>query len=184
MIGLYICIGVVVLLILSFIVVFNVLVKAKNKVKEAFANIDVYLKKRYDLIPNLINTVKGYMKHESELLTETTKLRADAMQAQTTNDAVSNNNKLSSNVRRILAISENYPQLHASKNFLELQKALSDIEMEISEQRKEYNAVVTSYNNQLNVFPNNFIGKILNFKEFELFVIADPKERENVIVEF
>lgn len=184
MIVLYIGIGVVLLLILSFVIIYNVLVKAKNKVEEAFSNIDVYLKKRYDLIPNLINTVKGYMKHESELLTETTQIRADAMQAQTTNDTVSKNNKLGSNVRRIMAISENYPQLHASKNFLELQKALSDVEMEISDHRKEYNAAVTSYHNKLNVFPNNIIGKMFNYTEFELFVVTDAKERENVVVEF
>lgn len=180
-----IVIAVVVFAIIAiFVSVYNSLVKSRNSVKQSFSDLDVLFKKRYDLVPNLVNTVKGYMKHEAEVLTKTTELRANAMKAQTINDAVAQNKELSSNIRNIFAISENYPKLMASSNFISLQDQLTKLEQEIAGQRSVYNARVTSHNNKVETFPTNILAKMMKFEKFELFVVEDPKEREAVKVEF
>lgn len=180
-----IVIAVVVFALLAvFVCVYNSLVKSRNNVKQSFADIDVLFKKRYDLVPNLVNTVKGYMKHEAEVLTKTTELRANAMKAQTINDTVAQNKELSSNIRNIFAISENYPKLMASQNFMALQEQLTKIEQEIATQRSKFNACATNHNNKVETFPTNIFAKMMKFEKFELYVIEDPKEREAVKVEF
>lgn len=177
--------GIILLLVILFtILAYNSLIKSKNEVDQAFADVDVYLKKRYDLIPNLVNTVKGYAKHEEKLFLETTQIRAQAIKAQTTNEIITKNNELSDRVRRIFAITENYPDLKASSNFLALQKSLNEIEAEIATQRGIYNQAVTAHNNNMEVFPKNIVGKMFKFKKYELFEIVNPIERENVIVQF
>lgn len=180
-----IIIAVVVFAIIAiFVSVYNSLVRSRNTVKQSFADLDVLFKKRYDLVPNLVNTVKGYMKHEADVLTKTTELRANAMKAQTINDAVAQNKELSSSIRNIFAISENYPKLMASQNFMSLQDQLTKLEQEIASQRAKYNACVTNHNNQVETFPKNILAKMMKFEKFELFVVDDPKEREVVKVEF
>ena len=180
-----IIIAVVVFAIIAvFVSVYNSLVKSRNSVKQSFSDLDVLFKKRYDLVPNLVNTVKGYMKHEADVLTKTTELRANAMKAQTINDAVAQNKELSSNIRNIFAISENYPKLMASQNFISLQDQLTKLEQEIAGQRSVYNTHVTSHNNKVETFPTNILAKMMKFEKFELFAIEDPKEREAVKVEF
>lgn len=185
--GLYIGIGVGVvlfLLIASFVLTYNSLVKSRNKVEQAFADIDVILKKRYDLIPNLVNTVKGYAKHEKETLTDLTTLRTTALNSKDIDEVVDANNKISSSVNTILAVAENYPNLKTSSNFLSLQNSLSEIENELSSFRVSYNNYVTNYNTKIQQFPKNILAKIFSFKQHNLFAIVNEIERENVKVEF
>lgn len=176
--------AVVVLLVLAIIMLYNSLVKARNNVKTAFADIDVFLKKRYDLIPNLVNTVKGYTKHEKETFTEVVKLRNAAMESNDINEQVALNNKLTTSINGLLSLRENYPELKADSSFLSLQNKLTDVEREIAGVRTTYNAVVNINNSKLDVFPNNLFAKMFKFQHFELFTVSDPKERENVKVEF
>ena len=176
--------GIVLLFLIAAIVIHNSMVRARNKVQQAFADIDVFLKKRYDLIPNLVNTVKGYAKHEKETFNQITSLRGEAVNTNNMNQAVETNNKISASLRNMLALAENYPSLKADKNFLALQNSLSDIEREIASVRVSYNNFATIYNTKLETFPNNLFALIFGFKKSTLFTVADKKERENVKVEF
>lgn len=176
--------GVIALVIVFVIVVYNRMINARNKVEQAFANIDVFLKKRYDLIPNLVNTVKGYVKHENDTFSQITTLRGEAVNTNNMNHVIEANNKISGSLRNMLALTENYPTLKADKHFLSLQNSLNDIEKHISETRIIYNDQANIYNTKLETFPNNLIAAMFKFEKSSLFVIADPKERENVIVEF
>jgi LemA protein len=160
------------------------MVRAKNSVEQAFADIDVVLKKRFDLIPNLVNTVKGYAKHEKETFTEVVEARNLAQNAKTTNEKVVAENKLNGALKNIWALEERYPDLKANKNFLSLQESLTKMESEIAAQRKQYNSIVTNFNSSIQVFPSNILASIFKFSKFELFKIVDAKERENVKVEF
>lgn len=175
---------VVLVLVVSIVATYNSMVKARNNVEKAFADIDVYLKKRYDLIPNLVNTVKGYAKHENETFNQITELRGQAVNTHNMNQAVETNNKISASLRNMLALAENYPSLKADKNFLSLQNSLSGIESQIAGVRTNYNHFATIYNTKLETFPNNMVASIFKFKKSTLFAVSDPKERENVIVEF
>ena len=180
-----IIVGVVILvLVLSIVLTYNSLTRSKNAVEKSFADIDVILKKRYDLIPNLVNSVKGYMKHEKETLTNLTNLRASAIESKTINEKVKINNQISSGLRSFLAITENYPNLKADSSFLSLHQSLRDVENELSSFRISYNDAVTTLNTKIEAFPSNLLAKMFNFKKAELFVIVDPKERENVKVKF
>ena len=186
-VGIVVAVIVVVLLIAVvgwWISTNNALVRLKNKVEEAWATIDVYLKKRFDLIPNLVNTVKGYVKHENDTFSQITTLRGEAVNTNNMNHVIETNNKISGSLRNMLALTENYPTLKADKHFLSLQNSLNDIEKHISEARIKYNDQANIYNTKLETFPNNLIAAIFKFEKSSLFVIADPKERENVIVEF
>lgn len=176
--------GLLLLLILTFILVYNSLTKAKNNSEKAFADIDVMLKKRYDLVPNLVNTVKGYAKHEKSLFTETVELRNTAMTSASTSEKVDINNKLSSNIGKVVALAENYPKLQADSNFLSLQQSLTQIEESIATVRTNFNDKTNIYNTKLDVFPNNLIAKIFKFNKISLFEIVDKKERENIKIEF
>lgn len=173
-------IGVTVFYILS---VYNSLATGKVRIKEAFSGIDVQLKRRIDLVPNLIETVKGYAKHEKELLENVTKARSSLMHAHTTQQKAESDNMLSQALKSLIAISENYPDLKASRNFLELQTELSDIEAKIAYSRQFFNSNVRSYNTTLANMPSGMVGRIFGFKGEEFFE-AKGAEREPVKVSF
>lgn len=175
---------VVVLVALWLISVYNGLIRLKNRVKEAWSDIDVQLKRRYDLIPNLMETVKGYMKHEEGVLTKVTQARSAAMQAQSIGERGKAENMLSETLKSLFAVAENYPDLKASQNFLQLQDEISDTENKIQAARRFYNGQVRDFNTKIEVFPNNLIAGMLNFKAWEFFAIEDEKERANVQVKF
>lgn len=179
--------GLIVLGAIVIIGMYNSLIKLKNRVEEAWSDIDVQLKRRYDLIPNLIETVKGYAGHERETLEKITQARADAMKAQESGDAKKQaeaENMLSGTLKSLFALSENYPDLKANANFLELQRELSDTENKIQASRRFYNGNVRDFNTKLEVFPTNLIGNMLGFKSKDYFEIENAEERENVKVKF
>lgn len=163
--------------------VYNGLIKLKNRVDEAWSDIDVQLKRRYDLIPNLINTVKGYASHEKELFEKVTAARTAAMGADTPAQREQAENMLSGTLKSLFAVSENYPDLKANQNFLELQRELTDTEDKIQASRRFYNGNVRDFNIKIETFPTNIFAGMLNFAKREFFA-ADEAERENVKVQF
>ena len=169
---------ILVVLGLFVLITYNSLVSKKHKVAQARSSIDVYLNQRFDLIPNLVETVKGYAKHEKEIFEETMKLRTSYFNSKDLDEA----SKLNSNCNSILAIAENYPELKANENFLSLQKSLSKMENQLQAARRLYNIEVTDYNTKLNVVPTNIIAKIFNFKEEKLFEIEEYK-KENIEID-
>lgn len=182
--GLYILLIAIVVVVLWVIALFNGLVRLKNRVSEAWSDIDVQLKRRYDLIPNLMETVKGYMKHEEGVLVKVTEARNMAMNATGTEAKGKAENALSETLKSLFAVAENYPDLKASQNFLQLQDEISDTENKIQASRRFYNGNVRDFNTKIQVFPNNMIANTLGFKAFEFFEIENEKERENVQVKF
>ncbi|MBA3047654.1 LemA family protein [Patescibacteria group bacterium] len=184
---LLIILGIIVVIALAIIGIYNSLIRLKNRVDEAWSDIDVQLKRRYDLIPNLIETVKGYASHERETLEKVVQARNAAMQAQSGGDAKKQaeaENMLSSTLKSIFALSESYPDLKANTNFLELQRELSDTENKIQASHRFYNGNVRDFNTKLQVFPTNIIADMLKFKAREFFEIEDKKEKENIKVKF
>jgi LemA protein len=171
-------------LFLWIILIYNSLVTLRNRVKEAWSDIDVQLKRRYDLIPNLVETVKGYASHERELLEKVTELRNKAMQAKTVKEHSETENMLSQTLKSLFAVAENYPQLRASENFLELQRELSDTENKIQAARRFYNANVRDFNIKIQSFPSNIIANIFGFKEVDFFEIQEISQKEPVKVAF
>jgi LemA protein len=168
------------LLLLIMVALYNSLVRKKNDVENAFASVDVMLKKRYDLIPNLVETVKGYMKHEKTLLTEITVLRTKAISDKISDDdRVVLENKIAKGMSGLMVAVENYPDLKASQNFMQLQGAWNEVEEQISASRRAFNAAVTTYNNGVETFPSNIMAGIMNYKRRTLFEIPDT-ERQNV----
>jgi len=182
----YIIVGVVVILIIVFIVTYNRLVRLRNQVKNAWAQIDVQLKRRHDLIPNLIETVKGYMKYERETLEAITKARNLAQQVASSGPAVraKAETELSSALARLLAVVENYPDLKANQNFLALQEELTSTENKISFSRQYYNDSVLMYNNRTQMFPSNMVASMTGFKASEFFEVSVAGEREAPKVSF
>jgi len=173
---------VVVVPILFLIIMYNSLIGKKNQVNNSFASIDVLLKKRYDLIPNLVASVKNYMKHEKNTLTEITELRAQAVSGNMSPDQqVDLNNKISRALSGIMVAVENYPDLKANQNFLQLQGSMNEVEEQISAARRAYNAAVTDYNNAVEMFPTNIIASMMGYKLKTLFEIVEA-ERENINV--
>lgn len=165
----------------------NDFVRLKNKAEEGMATIDVYLKKRFDLIPNLVETVKGYAKHESETLEKVVAARNLSMGAKTAQEKMEAANNLSSSLRTLFtAISESYPQLHANTNFLDLQNQLKMIENELESARRYYNGIVKSFNTKLELFPANIVGKRMGegYEKMTYFELENPEERKNVKVSF
>ena len=177
---LWVIIGIVAILIIAFIAIFNGLVRMRNQVKNAWAQIDVQLKRRHDLIPNLIEMVKGYMKYERETLEAITKARTQAQQA--TSAAPGERAKvegvLDTALNRLLAVAERYPDLKASQNFLSLQEELASTENKISFSRQFYNDAVMQYNNQTQMFPSNVVAGMAGFKQSEFFEVTVPEEKE------
>ena len=180
---LYIIIAVIAVIAIYILTQYNSFIKLTNAVKEAFATMDVYLKKRWDLIPNLVETVKGYAKHESSVIEEVIKLRNNSYDKMSSSEKIDTNQQLSAGISKIMAIAENYPDLKASQNFSDLSNQLSKTEDEIANSRKYYNAVVKNLNNKTEMFPSNIIAKMFNFKPSKMFEI-NAEERENVKVEF
>jgi LemA protein len=174
-----------VLIVLIFVVVgmYNGLIRLKNRVDEAWSDIDVQLKRRYDLIPNLVNTVKGYATHERELFEKVTEARTQAMGAGNATDKAQAENALSGTLKTLFAVAENYPQLKANENFLELQKELTDTEDKIQASRRFYNGNVRDFNTKIEVFPTNIIAGMLNFTKRDFFEAMEG-EKEAVKVEF
>ena len=178
----YILIAIVAIIIVFTLVVFNKLVTLSNKLKEAFSTMDVYLKKRWDLIPNLVETVKGYAKHEQETLESIINLRNGSYNDISDNDKQNVNNEVSGNITKLMMLAESYPDLKANKNFLDLSNQLTKVEDEIANSRKYYNAVVMKYNVAVQKFPDNLIASVFGYHTENMFEI-ELSQRENVKVE-
>ena len=176
----YIIIGIIVLIILYILIVNNSIIKYFNRVKEAFSTMDVYLKKRFDLIPNLVETVKSYANYENKTL-------EDIIKARNSYDNFSNEKKIEENkkavneINRLIALTESYPELKSNENFIKLSDQLTSIENDIANSRKYYNATVREYNNKIGIFPNNIVAKLFNHKEEKMFSVNE-NERDNVKV--
>lgn len=179
-----IILGIIGLILLYGVIVFNGFIKLSAQVDESFATMDVYLKKRFDLIPNLVSTVKGYASHEKSTLEEVVSARSNISSATTLNSKIEAENNLTKTLKTLFAVAESYPDLKANTNFINLQEQLQKIENDIANSRKYYNAVVREYNIAIRVFPKNIIAGMFNFHPREMFVLQDNNERNNVKVEF
>jgi len=184
----YAILALAVVLVFWLIALYNGLIAMKNRVDEAYSDIDVQLKRRYDLIPNLVNTVKGYMTHEADTLEKVTAARVSAMSAHdNTNMSVEEKakveNELSGALKSLFAVAESYPDLKASENFAKLQDELSDTENKIQASRRFYNGNVRDFNTKIQVFPSNLVANMLKFVKYDFFA-ADESEKGNVEVKF
>ncbi len=183
MIIFYIVIAIVVILLIYIVATYNKLVNNKNKVENQFSQVDIQLKRRADLIPNLVETVKGYAKHEQNTLTDVIEARNKVVSANSINEKVDANNKLTQALNKLLMLSEAYPELKANESFLSLQKDLTDTEDKITYARQFYNDSAMKYNNIIEMFPSNIVASIFKFKKFEYFKI-DENEKEVPKVKF
>ncbi len=183
MIIVYIIIGILAILILWFIAVFNGIVTLRNRTQEAWSDIDVQLKRRHDLIPNLVETVKGYAKQESSVFEKVTQARADAINAKGAAQASEKENVLTGALKSVFAVAENYPTLRSSENFQKLQDELTDTEDKIEAARRFYNGNVRDFNIKIQTFPNSMVAGMTASKAFELFETA-AGEKENPQVKF
>lgn len=181
---LWIILIIVVLLILFIISVYNSLVTLRQRVKNAFGQMDVQLQRRFDLIPNLVETVKGYMTHESDTLAKVTELRTAWAGAKTVDEKAKLDNELSNTLKTIMAVAEAYPDLKANQNFESLQSELTETENKISYSRQFYNDTVTRYNTKLELFPSNIIAGMFHFTAESLFEVDSAEARKNVKVDF
>ena len=177
---------VIVIVVICIVVVamYNNLVSLRQRVQNAWSQIDVQLKRRFDLIPNLQETVKGYMAHESETFSKIAELRTAWASSTTVAEKADIANQLTEALKTIMAVSENYPDLKASESFAQLQEELRNTENKIAYSRQFYNDTVTMYNTKLEMFPSNLIAKAFNFKHSELFEVEDEKEKQNVKIDF
>jgi LemA protein len=178
MIGILILI-IIILLVIAFIAIYNRLVVKRARVDNGWAQIDVQLKRRYDLIPNLVETVKGYATHEKEVLTKVTEMRSRAMGATSPKDVAEANNMLTDTLKSLFAVVENYPQLKANENFLKLQEELTATENKIAFARQFYNDVVMDFNATIQKFPQTIVAALFNFKNREFF--EAPAEERNTV---
>ena len=178
-----IIIVIVVLILIWAIATYNSLVDFRNRVKDAWSQIDVQLKRRFDLIPNLVETVKGYTKHENETLEEVIKARNTYLSASLPEDQLKADGELTNAINKLFALSENYPDLKANQNFQQLQQELQQTEDKIAMSRQFYNDIVMQYNNQIEMVPSNIIASLFKFKQ-EKFFEAQDSEKENVKVQF
>lgn len=174
--------GIALLLLIIFVVIYNGLVAKKNQAQNAFSGMDVQLKKRFDLLPNLVATVKQYMQHEADTLTKVTEMRSRAMSAAPSSpERVDIENQVTRAIGGIMVAVENYPQLKADANFRHLQASINEIEEQISASRRAYNAAATDLNNSIEMFPSSIVASMMNYKRWELFEIPQA-QRENVSV--
>ncbi len=180
----FIILAIIVVIALWVIATYNNLVSTKVKVDNSFSQIDVQLQRRFDLIPNLVECVKGYMEHESDVLTKVTELRTSWASAGSVSEKVEIDNQLSGALKTIMAVSENYPDLKANQNFNGLQQDLKDTENKISYARQFYNDAVTRYNRNLMVFPSNIIASMFHFTPATLFAVDSAEAKQNVKVDF
>ncbi len=183
MIG-WIILAIVVFIVIFIIFIYNNLVTLRQRVQNAWGQIDVQLQRRFDLIPNLVETVKGYMAHEKDTLTKVTELRSSWSEAKTIEEKVDLENELSNTLKTIMAVAENYPELKANQSFNSLQDELSTTENKIAYSRQFYNDTVTKYNTKLELFPNNLVAGILGFKPSTLFNVDSEEVRKSVKVDF
>ena len=179
----WVILGIVAVLAIWGVAIYNGLIRLKNRVDEAWSDIDVQLKRRYDLIPNLVNTVKGYAAHEKEVFEKVTEARTKAMGAQSAGDKAQAENALSQTLKSLFAVAEAYPDLKANQNFLELQRELTDTEDKVQASRRFYNGNVRDFNTKIQVFPNNIFAGMMGFSAREFFE-AEGSEKEPVKVEF
>ena len=177
-------IGIIALLLVWVVAMYNGFVRLKNTIEEAFSTMDVYLKKRYDLIPNLVETVKGYATHESGTFEKVVQARNLAANATSIEEKLKGENMLQSTLRSLFALAEAYPDLKANANFLDLQDQLNRVETEIASARKYYNAVVRDFNTKVESFPSNLIAGVFQFSRRPMFEVEDAQERQNVQVKF
>ncbi len=182
-IWLIVVIVIVVLLIIWVVATYNGLISLRNRVKDAWSQIDVQLKRRFDLIPNLVETVKGYTKHESETLESVIKARNTYLSATLPEDQMKADGELTKAVSKLFALSESYPDLKANENFNSLQNELNETENKIAMSRQFYNDIVMQYNNKVEMVPSNIVASLFKFKK-ETFFAANETERENVQVKF
>ena len=172
------------LVILWGILAYNGFIKEKNRIEEAFSTMDVYMKKRYDLIPNLVETVKGYAAHETSTLNAVTRARNAVLSASTQEEKLKGEHQISDALRSLFAVAEAYPDLKANQNFLDLQSNLQRIEDEIANARKYYNAVVKTFNTKTETFPSNLIAGLFHFERRPMFEVSREEERNSVQVKF
>ena len=175
---------VIILLIIAVIICYNDLVVARNKVQELWGSIDVQLTRRFDLIPNLVETVKGYTKHEEETLTKLTELRTSWNSVKSSEEKIKLNSELSSSLKSVFAVVENYPDLKANETFLQLQSELKNTEDKIASARNTYNSAVNVYNTKIDVIPSNIVASLFHFSKAELFSVENEEVRKNVKVSF
>jgi LemA protein len=180
----YLLLAVVVVLALWAMGVYNSLITIRNKVEEAFSTMDVYLVKRYDLIPNLVETVKGYAKHESGTLEAVIKARNAAQSSGSIEDKIANENVLTGTLSKLFALTEAYPDLKANAGFLDLQSQLKSLEEDVANARKYYNGAVRQYNTQIQVFPTNILAGMFKFTKKPLFEVEEESQRKAVKVQF
>lgn len=173
-----------VLLVFWVVGAYNRLIVLRNRAKEASSDIEVQLKRRYDLIPNLVETVRGYMTHEQKVLEGVTEARSRAMGAHSGSEKEMAENALSGTLKTLFAVAENYPQLKANENFLQLQNELTDTENKIQASRRFYNTNVMEFNTKIEVFPSNIVAKMFNFAQMEMFAVSNEAEKEPVQVKF
>lgn len=176
--------GIVVLILVIFIACYNGLVHKKIGVEEGFSTMDVYMKKRFDLIPNLVETVKGYAKHEQETLDNIIKARGANYADMTPEQKIESSEKVSRLIPNIMALAESYPELKANENFMQLSGELSQVEQDIANARKYYNGCVKNYNIACRTFPSGMIASMFHFEPAKMYEVADETERENVKVSF
>ena len=180
----WIIIGIIIVLALIFVGMYNSFIKLKNSCDEAYSTMDVYLKKRFDLIPNLVETVKGYAAHEKETLQNVIAARNNLQNASTTEEKLAGENALQGTLKNLFAVAEAYPDLKANTNFLDLQEQLKGVENDIANSRKYYNAVVKQFNTKCEMFPSNIIAGICHFEKKPMFEVDSAEERKNVEVKF
>ena len=180
----YLFLAIIAVAVFGLIAIYNKLVRGKHLVAEGWSGIDVQLKRRTDLIPNLLESVKGYMKHERELLSEVTKLRAESMQIKDVNAKSQVESALSRSLANLFAVAENYPDLKANQNFLDLQRQLGEVEDQIQMSRRYYNGTVRNFNILIESFPSNLVARQFNFIQAEFFEIEDESDRAVPQVKF
>ena len=180
----WIIVAIIAIIIIAVIVMYNNLVSAKIKVDNAWSQIDVQLQRRFDLIPNFVETVKGYMAHESSTFEKIAQLRTSWANSNSVSEKASLDGELSNALKTIMAVSENYPDLKANQNFMQLSEELRNTENKISFARQFYNDTVTMYNEKLQMFPSNIIANMFHFKERDLFEAESEEARKNVKVDF
>lgn len=182
--GLLIVLVIIAVVVIFFVGIYNNLVTLRNRADNSWAQVDVQLRRRYDLIPNLVETVKGYAAHEKETFQNVTEARAQAINAQTVKEQGDAENMLSGALKSLFAVAESYPDLKANQNFLMLQEELAGTEGKIAYARQFYNDTVMKFNTKQQVFPSNIVANMFNFQEKEYFEIEEPEARAPVKVEF
>ena len=180
----WIIIAIIIVLAIAFVGMYNSFIKLKNSCEEAFSTMDVYMKKRFDLIPNLVETVKGYAAHEKETLEKVMAARNGIQSAATVEEKMAQENVLTGTLKSLFAVAEAYPDLKANTNFLDLQNQLQSVEEDIANSRKYYNAVVKQFNTKCEMFPSNIIASIFHFERKPMFEVESAEERKNVEVKF